>query len=58
MYPTQPNFLIESYSDDVENKLYGYLLLDLKQTTNKKYRVQTGILPNEQRIIYEIKKSF
>ena len=55
MYPTNPNFLIECYGDAVEDKKYGYLFIDLKQTTNKRFRVQTGVLRNEQRIIYQIK---
>lgn len=55
MYPSMPNYLIECYEDAVENKQFGYLFIDLKQTTNKKFRVQTGVLPNEQRIIYQIK---
>ena len=55
MYPTNAKFLIECYSDAVENKKFGYLFLDLKQNTKKNHRVQTGVLPGEERIIYQIK---
>jgi hypothetical protein len=34
---------------------YGYLVLALNQNTEEEYRVQTGILPNETRIIYRKK---
>ena len=51
MYPTNPNFLIECY-EDATKKEYGYLLIDLTQTTNNKLRVLTDILPNQQRVYY------
>ena len=56
MYPTNPQFLIECYQD-ATSKEYGYLFLDLTQSTDNKHRVQSGITPNETRIIYEPKKS-
>ena len=55
MFPTNPLFLIECY-EDATSKEYGYLFLDLTQSTNNKYRVQSGITPYETRIIYEPKK--
>ena len=55
MYPTYPQFLIECY-EDATSKEYGYLLLDLTQSTENKHRVQTGVTPKETRIIYEPKK--
>ena len=55
MYPTNPNFLIECYNDATENKEYGYLFIDLKQSTPKDYRIQTGITLDDQRIIYKQK---
>ena len=55
MFPTNSLFLIECY-EDATIKKYGYLFLDLTQSTNNRYRVQTGITPNETRIIYEPKK--
>lgn len=51
MYGNKSKFLIESF-DDATKKPYGYLLLDLKQDTENKNRVQTGILPYQKRIIY------
>jgi hypothetical protein len=50
MYPTNPRFLIECY-EDATTKDYGYLFLDLRQSTNNKLRVQAGLFDDE-RIIY------
>lgn len=55
MFPNNINFFFEAYLDAVENKSHGYLFLDLKQSTIEKNRVQTGILPNDLRIIYTAK---
>ena len=51
MFPTNTKFLIESF-EDATKKPHGYLFLDLKQTTEFKKRIQTGILPNQLRVIY------
>ncbi len=51
MYPGDVNFFIESFKDATKNP-YGYLFLDLKQNTEEKNRVQTGILPLQKRILY------
>ena len=55
MYPDNVNFLLECYNDAVESKPYGYLFLDFTQSTPRKYRVQTGICPSQQRVIYQEK---
>jgi hypothetical protein len=52
MYPNNPQFLNECYIDATKNK-YGYLFIDLHQTTNENYRIQTDIL--NKRIIYQQK---
>ena len=52
MYPKNSNFLIEAYNDSTESKIYGYLFIDLTQSTNNKFRIQTGITSKEKRIIY------
>ena len=54
MYPTNSKFLIECY-DDATSREYGYLLMDLTQSTDNKFRIQSGITPGETRIIYEPK---
>ena len=56
MYPNNSNFLIESFND-ASKKPHGYLFIDLKQSTERRNRIQTGILPNEKRIIYVSKKN-
>ena len=56
MYPTNPHFLIECY-EDATSQEYGYLLMDLTQSTENKHRIQSAITPGDTRIIYEPKKS-
>ena len=34
---------------------HGYLFMDFKQATEDRNRLQTGIIPGEERIIYKIK---
>ncbi|CAF0961777.1 unnamed protein product [Brachionus calyciflorus] len=50
-FPGKVNFFIEAY-EDASSKPHVYLLIDLKQSTIKNDRIQTGITPDEQRIIY------
>lgn len=52
MFPTKSKFLVEAFEDATQNKEYGYLFIDLHQKTDNKFRVLTGILESEQRIIY------
>jgi hypothetical protein len=54
MYPTNSKFLVECY-EDATSKKFGYLFIDMSQNTANEFRVQTGITPNEQRIIYQVK---
>ena len=54
IFPTHSKFLVESYIDATSSQ-YGYLFLDFKQETDNELRVQTGILPNQTRIVYQIK---
>jgi len=42
---------LDYYNDATTINKYGYLFLDLTQTTDQMNRVQTGILKNQQRII-------
>jgi hypothetical protein len=51
MFPGNSKFLINSFQDATVNA-YGYLLIDLKQTTEPRNRIQTGVLPNQERFIY------
>lgn len=51
MYPHNSNFLVEVYNDAC-NTPFGYLIIDLKQTTENNLRVQTGIFLNEDNIVY------
>jgi hypothetical protein len=54
MFPHNSNYLIECYEDATDRE-FGYLFLDLTQKTKSKYRVQTNILPGDERIIYQLK---
>ena len=51
MYPNDSKFLIESFQEATK-EAHGYLFIDLKQTTESRNRIQTGILPSQRRIIY------
>lgn len=51
IFPNKINFFLESFIDST-NKPFSYLLIDLKQTTLEKNRVQSGVLPGEQRLFY------
>lgn len=55
MNPLKMKFMKEAFFDATE-KPYGYLFLDLKQATLTKNRIQTGILPQQKRIIYTAKE--
>ena len=55
MYPHNSQFLIEAYNNATENRNYGYLFLDLTQSTNNNHRVQSGVNKDEKRIIYQPK---
>ncbi|CAB0040668.1 unnamed protein product [Trichogramma brassicae] len=46
VYPEDPRFLQEAYSD-ATSQAYGYLLLDLKQTTPDNCRFRTAIFPDD-----------
>lgn len=52
MFPEKMLFFLESYNDAISKKGYSYLFLDLKQTTEERNRIQTGILPGDLRIIF------
>lgn len=54
MYPNNTQYLLECFKDSMD-KPYGYTVLDLTQTTPSYLRVQTGICPGEERIVYQEK---
>ena len=47
VYPEDTKFLQEAYQDAV-SKPYGYLLLDLTQTTSDEFRFRTCIFPDDE----------
>jgi len=55
IFPLKMKFFLEAFSDAVDNKSHSYLFLDLTQKTLDKNRIQTSILPGEQRILYTSK---
>jgi hypothetical protein len=55
MYPNEWKFLVDAYIDATA-QAHGYLLMDLKQTTNEFMRCISGILPNDTMSIYVSKK--
>ena len=42
MYVKNSKFLVEAYSDETSEN-YGYLVIDMRQDTDDKYRVHTKI---------------
>lgn len=55
IYPEKSKYVIESYVD-ATSKPYGYLLIDLKQSTPSEYRLRTDIFPDQFQIFYLPKK--
>jgi len=55
IFPGSSKFFAEAYNDAVTEKKFGYLVLDLSQTTLEENRIQTGIFKDEERIIYRRK---
>jgi hypothetical protein len=52
MFPNRVNFFMEAFEDAMETRTHGYIFLDFKQSTETRNRVQTGIIPGDQRLIY------
>ena len=51
MYPGQTDYVKDAFSKAVKNP-YGYLLVDLKQTTPDTYRLRSYIFPGENQEVY------
>ncbi len=51
LYPRQGNYFLQAFND-ATSKPYGYLLIDMTQTTDDKYRLRTSIFPDETGIVY------
>ena len=47
MYSGRTNFFLKQYEEAVRRP-YGYLLIDLKTTTQDDCRVRTNVLPGEE----------
>ena len=47
MYPGQTDFFLNQYEEAVKRP-FGYLLIDLKTTTQDNYRLRTNVLPCEE----------
>ena len=54
MFPEHSKYFNEAFKDAVDSVKYGHLLVDLSQTTDNKYRLQTNIcsMENKGRIFY------
>ena len=51
MYPGKSAFMIEVFKN-ATSAPYGYLLIDLKQETDDKLRLRTGIFPGDVQYVY------
>ena len=47
MFPNASKFLVDAFKDATQ-KPYGYLLIDLKPSTDEKYRIRTCIFPDDR----------
>ena len=55
MFPNKSKAFVEIFQDAVSSENgHGYIFLDFAQKTEKKLRIQSGIITGEQRIIYTI----
>ena len=54
MFPNKVKFFMEAF-EDAASKPHGYLMIDLKQSTEERNRIQTGITSDDLRIIYTSK---
>ncbi len=52
IFPKNSKYLIEAYEDSTETKQFGYLFIDLSQTTKSNHRLQTSIFPTDNRVFY------
>lgn len=52
LFPNKSQFFLEAFEDCIDKKSFGYIFVDLKQATENRNRVQTGIIPGDLRIIY------
>ena len=43
--------MIEAFKNNT-NAPYGYLLIDLKQETDAKFRLRTGLFPGDDLFVY------
>ena len=55
MFPKKSLGFMEIFDDAIKQQDgHGYLFLDFKQQTQERMRIQTGIIPGDERIIYTI----
>jgi len=55
MFPKKTLGFMEIFDDAIKQQDgHGYLFLDFKQQTQERMRIQTGIIPGDERIIYTI----
>jgi len=56
MYPKKSLGFMEIFDDAIKSQGgHGYLFMDFKQSTQDRMRIQTGIIPGDERLIYTIK---
>ena len=56
MFPKKTKGFMEIFEDAVTTKNgFKYILYDFKPSTEERMRIQTGVIPGEERIIYTLK---
>lgn len=51
MYPGKTGYMLDSFHD-ATSKPFKYLLVDLTQDTDERFRLRSGLLPDEDKYIY------
>ena len=51
MYPGKSAFMIEAFKN-ATSAPYGYLLIDIKQETDDKFGLRTGLFPGDDLFVY------
>ena len=55
LFPRKSHALTEAYTDAVQHKQYGYLVVDMSPHSHDDLRLRTNIFPGEETVIYTLK---
>jgi hypothetical protein len=55
MFPKNSAYMLDAFKD-ATSQPYSYLFIDLKQETDERHRLRTGIFPNDTQFVYVPKR--